>query len=93
MNNAMNTHYKGALQRALSALVNLEMRGCTVIGIQLDGPRPVLQLDAAPGGFVTGALKRRSLDGAGVARVMAAPFLECQIEWTERLGWVSAVRS
>lgn len=91
--NAMNEHYLQALRRALAGLIHLEMRGCTVIGMQLDGPRPVLQLDAAPGGFVTGALKRRSLDGAGIARVMAAPFLECQIEWTERSALFAAVRS
>jgi len=91
--NAMNEHYMQALRRALAGLIHLHMRGCTVIGMRLDGPRPVLQLDAAPGGFVTGALKRRSLDGAGIARVMAAPFLDCQIEWTERKGWMTAVNS
>ncbi|MDZ4378789.1 MAG: hypothetical protein U0973_11610 [Xanthomonadaceae bacterium] len=90
--NAMNSHYRTALQRALAALLHLEMRGCTVIGMQVDGPRPVLQLDSVPGGFVTGALKRRSLDGAGIARVMAAPFLDCQIEWTERNGVAKGVR-
>lgn len=74
-----------ALRDAAVIADEMTNMGSTVLGSYSNGRKIVLIIDTPPV-FVSGVMRRRSPNGIGTDRVMAAPYKGAQIEWIERDG-------
>ncbi len=74
-----------ALRDAAVIADEMTNMGSQVLGSYSNGRKIVLIIDKPPV-FVSGVMRRRSPNGIGTDRVMAAPYKGSQIEWIERDG-------
>lgn len=81
--NPGNAAFHDALNAAATAVAHLDTAGATVRDIDIRGGRPVLRVDRPPA-FVRGVATVTCRQGSVRSRLMAAPWLGCQIEWDER---------
>lgn len=77
----MNDRIRHAIGAALSAVVHLDMHGCTVRGVEIGDRRPVIAIDPPSDAWIHGGMHRRETVNGVTRAVMAAPFHGCQVEW------------
>lgn len=75
-----NTVMAESLRRAASALVELDRLGCQVHALVIRDCRPVLLIEAPPGGLV-GAVRMHQRSQGRREAIWMATVAECRVEW------------
>ncbi len=83
---AQNTHVLGNLKAATNAVKQLINDGYTVLDINLNRAKPVIQIQlCGQTAKLEGVYHRRGSDRLGYYRTLASVKYDgCQIEWTQR---------